>query len=200
VSLPWDARIARRLVRPFAATSVRPNHVTTLRLVVGLAACWYVAETGLGGQILGAWLFALSNLVDHADGELARMTGRTSRTGHLYDLAADCLVHVLFLTALGAGQRHVFGTAAAWSLGAVAGVCVAMVFLVRLLLTERSGAAAARLPSLRGFEVEDVLYLVPVVAMAHGLAAFLVLAAIGSPPALVLTLRTWLRLRRRPVP
>ena len=35
---PWDARLARRLVAPLIETRVTPNHLTTLRLGVGLAA------------------------------------------------------------------------------------------------------------------------------------------------------------------
>ncbi|MEW2546328.1 CDP-alcohol phosphatidyltransferase family protein [Streptomyces sp. NPDC047002] len=192
----WDARLARWLVRPLARTAVRPNHITTLRLALGLGAAWYAAGTGWWAQAAGAWLFALSNVIDHADGELARMTGRTSRAGHLYDIAVDCLVHVVFLAALGVGQRDVFGTAAAAVLGAVAGVCVGFIFLVRLLMTERAGKAGAPLPSLGGFDAEDVLYVLPFVALAHGLGVFLVLAAAGSAPSLVVTLVAWARLRR----
>mgnify|MGYP004235791125 CR=1 FL=1 len=36
---PWDQRIARFLVRPLVHTRVTPNHITSLRLLSGLAAC-----------------------------------------------------------------------------------------------------------------------------------------------------------------
>ena len=35
---PWDARLARRLVAPLIGSWVTPNHLTTLRLAVGIAA------------------------------------------------------------------------------------------------------------------------------------------------------------------
>ena len=35
---PWDQRLARWLVRPFARTRLRPNHITTLSLALGGAA------------------------------------------------------------------------------------------------------------------------------------------------------------------
>ncbi len=38
VQQPWDARLARRLVTPLKDTGITPNHLTTIRLGVGLAA------------------------------------------------------------------------------------------------------------------------------------------------------------------
>ena len=35
---PWDARIAYALVHPLRDTKITPNHITTLRLLVGLSA------------------------------------------------------------------------------------------------------------------------------------------------------------------
>ena len=36
---PLDARLARALVRPLEDTAARPNHLTTLRLALGLILC-----------------------------------------------------------------------------------------------------------------------------------------------------------------
>ena len=33
---PWDARLARRLVAPLRDSWITPNHLTTVRLAVGL--------------------------------------------------------------------------------------------------------------------------------------------------------------------
>ena len=84
---PWDQRLARHLIRPFAGTRLSPNHVTSISLASGLAAAVFY---GLGGHWahLGAVLFVFSVLADHADGELARMSQRTSRFGHYYDVVA----------------------------------------------------------------------------------------------------------------
>ena len=45
----------------------------------------------------------LACLLDHADGELARMTGRTSTFGHYYDQIADGLVLTALFLGIGAG-------------------------------------------------------------------------------------------------
>jgi hypothetical protein len=46
---PWDARLARRLVIPLKDSWVTPNHLTTVRLAVGLAAAYaFTRGTYLG--------------------------------------------------------------------------------------------------------------------------------------------------------
>ena len=45
----------------------------------------------------------LSNFVDHTDGELARISGKSSRIGHFYDLACDALVTVMLFVGMGVG-------------------------------------------------------------------------------------------------
>ncbi len=85
----WDARLARRLVTPLVGTPVTPNHLTTLRLLIGLAGAWCLTQPGFGWINAGALLIVLSNFVDHTDGELARISGQSSKLGHFYDLASD---------------------------------------------------------------------------------------------------------------
>ena len=82
------------MMRPLVRRRVNPNHVTTARLAVGMLAMAGFATGGYLWTNIGALLFVLSSLLDHADGELARMTGQTSRFGHVYDLASDALIHV----------------------------------------------------------------------------------------------------------
>jgi phosphatidylglycerophosphate synthase len=185
---PWDARIARWLVRPLAGTRIRPNHLTTLRLAVGLAGLLCLASGGWPN--LGAWLFVLSNLLDHTDGELARLTGQTSRVGHLYDLATDALLHVLLFAAIGLGLPS-----AGWGLaaGIVAGLAVTAIFHMRYRIEEAHGKSATAQAALLGFEAEDVLYLLPLVTALDGLTPFLIAAAIGAPIAAFIVGRDYIK-------
>ncbi|MGQ0595025.1 MAG: CDP-alcohol phosphatidyltransferase family protein [Gammaproteobacteria bacterium] len=187
---PWDARLALWLVRPLQGTRVRPNHLTTVRLAVGLAALACLAS---GWPNLGAWLFVLSNLLDHGDGELARLTAHTSRAGHLYDLAADALIHVLLFVAIGLGLES--SGAAGWSLpaGVVAALAVTAIFHLRHRMEEAHGKATTARAVWFGFEAEDVLYLMPLVTALEGLIPFLIAAAIGAPIAAVLVGRQFIR-------
>ena len=178
---PLDARLARILVRPLIGTRVTPNDLTTLRLVLGLIAADGLAVGGPAWASVSAWLFALSNFVDHADGELARLSGRSSRWGHCYDLASDALIHVLLFAALGYGLRG--DAPGVWTtlLGAVAGVAVAFIFWLHMYMEQVLGAHGARLPAAGAFEIEDVMYLFPLVTIFDIRLPFLVAAAIGAP-------------------
>src|ERR1700734_2828670 len=86
---PWDARLARRLVAPLKDSWVTPNHLTTIRLAVGLAAAWAFLPGTYGWSNIAALLLILSNFLDLTAGKMARFSGLSSRIGHLYDLASE---------------------------------------------------------------------------------------------------------------
>jgi len=183
-ALPWDARLARRLVRPLQYGPVRPNHLTTLRLAFGLGAALACARGSYGAMNAGALLLLVSNFLDHTDGELARMSGKTSRLGHWYDLASDAAVTILWFAGLGAGVGRSFPTLLflpPLALGLLAGVAVARIFYLRMRIESVAGKAASRQPSFAGFEAEDVLYLMPLVTLSDTTAPLLVAAAVGAP-------------------
>ena len=100
---PWDARLARALVRPLRCSPITPNHLTTVRLAFGIAAAGAFMRGSYAWMNLGAVLLAVSNFLDHTDGELARISGKTSRVGHWYDLTSDAVVTILLFTAIGVG-------------------------------------------------------------------------------------------------
>jgi archaetidylinositol phosphate synthase len=174
VQRPWDARIARRLVAPLKDTWVTPNHLTTVRLMVGLgAAAAFIPGTFLWSNIAAA-LMVLSNFLDHTDGELARMSGKTSRFGHLYDLASDAAVTILVFIAMGVGV----GMA---GLGFLAGTAIAGIFFMRLRIEEKVGKAGTQQATFGGFETEDILYLAPLVTLCNGMSTFIPVAAVCAP-------------------
>lgn len=179
----WDARLARRLVTPLIGTPVTPNHLTTLRLLIGIAGAYYLSVGSFWLCSLGALLIALSNFVDHTDGELARISGRSSKIGHFYDLACDSLVTVLLFVGLGFYVRvhHSAMIVSAEWLGAIAGVAVALIFFLRMRIESMAGKSGTKQASMAGFETEDVLYLLPLVTLLNGMTPFLVAASIGAP-------------------
>jgi len=197
---PWDARLARRLVMPLIDTWVSPNYLTTLRLGVGLAAAAAFVPGSYGWSNLAALLLIVSNFLDHTDGELARMSGKTSRIGHLYDLAADAAVTVLLFIAIGVGIAAKPGidlllpTAI---LGLVAGTAVALIFYLRMRIEAVLGKDATRQASLGGFETEDVLYLLPLATLCNALVPLLLAAAICAPLFAVWVVIDYQRVMRR---
>jgi archaetidylinositol phosphate synthase len=183
-ALPWDARLARRLVRPLSASAVTPNHLTSVRLAFGVAAALAFAHGSYGWMNLGALLIVVSNFLDHTDGELARLSGKSSRLGHWYDLASDAAVTILLFTSIGIGVGRQWPRVlevAPLALGMIAGIAVALIFFLRMRIENIAGKVASRQARAGGFETEDILYLVPLVTLLNGARGFLIAAAIGAP-------------------
>jgi phosphatidylglycerophosphate synthase len=204
---PWDARLARWLVTPLVDTRITPNHLTTLRLLIGVSCAIAFAVGGYHFANIGALLLVLSNFVDHTDGELARISGKTSRFGHFYDLACDALVTIALFVGIGMGVAATHGPLNAagiqintrW-LGWMAGIAVALIFFLRMQIEEREGKAGTKQASIVGFETEDVLYLMPVVTLFNGTQGFLVAASIGAPLFALWVIVDYVRVLRRATP
>jgi archaetidylinositol phosphate synthase len=188
---------------PLRNSRVTPNHLTTVRLLVGLAAAAAFLPGTYGWSNVGALLLVLSNFLDHTDGELARISGKGSRLGHYYDLACDALVTVLLFLAMGIGSAT--HTASLLSLppallGFAAGMAIALIFFLRMRIEDRAGKAASAQGSAAGFETEDVLYLLPLVTVCNGTATFLATAAVGAPLFLLWVIVDYRRTLRQPLP
>jgi phosphatidylglycerophosphate synthase len=202
---PWDARLANRLVAPLKDSWVTPNHLTTIRLIVGVAAAAAFLPGSYGWSNLAALLLILSNFIDHTDGELARISGKTSRFGHMYDIASDAAVTILLFVAIGVGVGTGAGAGAKPGIslqippaiiGAIAGSAIALIFFLRMRTEEMYGKAATRQASLGGFETEDILYLLPLVTLCNGVAPFLIAASICAPLFAVWVVVDYLRVRQ----
>ena len=138
----------------------------------------------------------LATLLDHCDGELARLTGKTSKFGHYYDLAAGGIGYVLLFIGIGIGLRNdaVLGIKAP-VLGVVAGIAVGTIVILRMVMEERGGKSATEQPSFAGFEIEDVLYLIGPITWFGGLRPFLIAAGIGAPLFMIVVLIQFFRSR-----
>jgi archaetidylinositol phosphate synthase len=201
VQRPWDARLARRLVAPLKDSWVTPNHLTTVRLLVGLAAAAAFVPGTYGWSNVAALLLIVSNFLDHTDGELARMSGKSSRIGHVYDLASDAIVTILLFIAIGIGVGANPGISLEVSpplMGLVAGCAIALIFYLRMRIEDRVGKAANQQASLGGFETEDVLYLLPLATLSNAMVPFLIAAALCAPLFAVWVVMDYRRVLRRP--
>jgi archaetidylinositol phosphate synthase len=199
VQRPWDARLARWLVAPLRDTWVVPNHLTTVRLIVGLAAAVAFIPGSYRWSNVAALLLVLSNFLDHTDGELARISGKGSHLGHLYDLGSDAVVTIVVFIAIGVGIEDSPGKILDFSTldGALVGGVVALIFFLRMRIEELAGKSATRQGSLAGFETEDALYLLPLITLFHGLEAMLVVASIIAPLFAAWTVVEYRRAMRR---
>jgi len=177
----WIHSLARVCVKPLVDTPVTPNHITAVRLVTGLAAAGTLAVGGSPWINLGAGLFVLSFLLDRADGELARLSGKTSLEGHQYDVIADSVCNALIFVGLGLSLRDsAFGL---WAilLGLVAGAAVIAVLVMVMKLESTQGQRAAELHGYNRFDPDDAMLVIPFAIWLGWSTPLLFTAAIGTP-------------------
>jgi archaetidylinositol phosphate synthase len=196
-STTWTHLLARPVMRPLIGTAVRPNHITTLRLLTGMAACVAFGWGNRTGMAWGGGLWLVSAFLDRADGELARMANMMSPQGHRYDYLADISVNSLFFVAIGIGLRHSALGRWAIPLGLLSGVSILLVSIFAERLESRSPAGTKAISGRWGFDPDDALYLMGPLAWLGWLAPILVGASVGATTAMVIV---GIRLRRTPAP
>ena len=81
----------RKLARWFLARGLKPNHVTAMAFVLGISAG---AVLYFGFRIPAVLLLWLSGLLDATDGEMARLSGKSSLQGALLDIVSDRVVEL----------------------------------------------------------------------------------------------------------
>jgi phosphatidylglycerophosphate synthase len=95
--------LAHPLVLLFARLRVPPPVVVVAAGVAGIAAA---VELGRGSLLAAALLVQLKTLLDNADGQLARLTGRISAFGRYLDSEVDLLVNAALFAALASATGH----------------------------------------------------------------------------------------------
>ncbi len=181
-------------MRPLARTPITPNQLTTMRLLTGLAAATGFAFGG-GWRVAGSGLFLVSLLLDRADGELARLSGKMSAGGYRYDLTCDCIATVATFIGLGIGLLGELGPVAI-ALGAVAGASVVAVFY-QINVLKVAGTSGPGLDGRTLADADDAMVGLPVLIWLGLSKLALVLAGTATPIIVILlVLRERLRTRR----
>jgi archaetidylinositol phosphate synthase len=193
----WTHKLARIMVRPLVNTPITPNHLTAVRLLVGLASCWYFSLGTRTGDITGGWIWLLSAFLDRADGELARISGKTSAWGHTFDYYADEICNALFFLAIGIGFAQKGGALADWSIamGAWTGAGLLICGFCSEQLERLSPPGQKAYSGIWGFDFDDMLYLLAPLAWLDVLSFVLVAAALVVPIIAVITGVRFLRKR-----
>jgi phosphatidylglycerophosphate synthase len=104
-----------RWVLPY--TRLRPNHITLVSLLFGLAAAVGFASTDALVVALGLLGFHLHVLLDYVDGEVARCRGETSVSGAYFDLVTDRVTFPLLIYCAGLGVYRQLGDPTALMVG-----------------------------------------------------------------------------------
>ncbi len=178
----WIHRFTRIvLVKPLVGSAIRPNHLTTLRLVAGLSAATMLAAGSQLWSNIGAGVFLLAMLLDRADGDYARLTGQTSASGHTYDLISDGLCNALIFIGLGVGLRHGEYGMLAIPMGLFAGAAVGTILWLVIRIENLEGSRAAELGNFAGFDPDDAMVIIPVAIWFDRAEDLLFAAAVGAP-------------------
>src|SRR5438874_6251358 len=83
--------IGIRIARALQPTGISADQVTLWSLVIGLVAGHLFAYQDRWTNVIGFVLFIVSDIFDSADGQLARLRGRSTRFGRALDGISDNL-------------------------------------------------------------------------------------------------------------
>ena len=138
----------------------------------------------------------LSNFLDHADGELARLKNQMSSRGHIYDLISDALVNILLFLGMGIGLMQTNLGVYACIMGIISGTTVAAIFYMRNDIEKNIGKKNARQPYKSGVEAEDILYALPIITYFQLDYYFIFAASIGAPIFFIYVIKDYLGLKK----
>ena len=181
----WTHKIARVCVLPLINTSISPNHITVIRLITGLLACAAFASKL---NILGGIFWLISTFLDRADGELARISGKTTEWGHKFDYYCDTFITALFFIAIGINLRD--NLSGYWSISL--GICAALGVIFTEVYAEiidqkKQSTGEKAYPGIMGFDFDDILYLFAPIVWLNWHLPFLIGASIGAPAFAIFT-------------
>jgi archaetidylinositol phosphate synthase len=190
---------ARIFVRPLLGTWVRPNHLTGLRLLTGLAACVLLSVGSRNTAVWSGILWVVSCMLDRADGELARMGDLRSDSGKALDFYSDMILDSFWFLGAGIGLRHSSLGRYAAPLGVLACASMLLVMWSSELLERRSapGVKAFDFKGIKRFHPDDLLFLFAPFTWLGWLGPILVASSVCTPIfAIVITVRYLLFKRR----
>ena len=181
----WTHKIARICLLPLINTSISPNHITVIRLITGLLACAAFASKL---NILGGIFWLISTFLDRADGELARISGKTTEWGHKFDYYCDTFITALFFIAIGINLRD--NLSGYWSISL--GICAALGVIFTEVYAEiidqkKQSTGEKAYPGIMGFDFDDILYLFAPIVWLNWHLPFLIGASIGAPAFAIFT-------------
>jgi phosphatidylglycerophosphate synthase len=172
--------LSRHLTRVAVALGLSPNLISLANLALGLLAVSYLARATVRDTLLGILIYFASAVLDHVDGEVARLTYAESKLGEWLDVTVDNMVHAFVAVAMGMAAERVAGT------GLVLGVAMAIGFALSGLAAKISGNGASvpraltRLGNRNGFYVLLLAFLALLALAPAALPALLLVATLAA--------------------
>jgi phosphatidylglycerophosphate synthase len=178
----FHRRLSRPLSRAAVAAGMTPNQVTLASLLVGLGAVWCFWQATPARALVGLVFYAGAVVLDHADGEVARLTLSESPFGAWLDVAVDTAIHALLVVAMGMTAQQVGGDGAA-----LAGLLAAIGVVASATLTQTSpparggriGVLLDALSNRDGFYAMLVIFILGLALRPGALPALMIFLAVG---------------------
>ena len=183
---PWDQKLADMIIPYLIGSSISPNQITFLSMMLALLGATFLAMDGSLSANIGALLFIIARFLDHIDGELARNKMMASKFGYYLDYATGGISFAALFVAM--GIKHETGFLGHWSiflgsLGALSAIiCLFLNLQIdkkRCDINENEGESIGY-PNFLGFELEDGIYLLAPITWLNWLEPFFILASIGA--------------------
>jgi len=151
----FHRRCSRWITRLLVNTPVTPSQVSLVSLAVGSVAIWCFWRATPFSAVWGVIFYAIASILDHADGEIARLTFQESQSGADLDWTVDTIIHAglvlgMALTAGGHPMRWV-------GLFSALGITLSALFARYLPLGITAGASAGGM--LKALGSRDLVYL-----------------------------------------
>jgi len=146
---PLIRQLSFRISPVLAKSGLSPNLVTLIGLAAGLSSALLFSLGDRGPGLVGAVLWLVCNLMDYCDGEVARLTHRSSRLGKVLDEVTDWAVHTAFFLGLGVGVQTATGESLWLWLGAACSMGTTLNSIlagVRVWLRKQRGEREPRVP------------------------------------------------------
>lgn len=116
--------IAFVFVKAIYRLPITPNQVTTLSLFAGLCAAWNFSDGREMALMWGAVWFFGANILDCADGQLARLQNSGTLLGRVVDGVIDYIISVAVFFSIGVGLERMGNSE--WLMVIIAGVSSAL--------------------------------------------------------------------------
>ena len=190
--------ISRQLTRLFLKTSLTPNQITFLSLLIGLGSAWCFYHGTFFSGITGAPLLLVSAWVDCTDGEIARLKFMETSWGARFDIFCDNIVHFFVFFSIGMGLFFATGDPLYKLYGglAVFGSLVAFMILSSSIVKKKQAAGQGEISETNLADQmanRDFTYFLLVMACIERLDIFILLTAVGANIFAIYLLYTTIR-------
>lgn len=218
VSRTINRRISAAITRRLAPFSVKPNHVTCVVLLLGLASAPLALLGTYWGFALGALCYYISAVLDGVDGELSRLKYLGTPFGAWFDTVTDDVVGLAYLVGAFGGLSRATGAPIWLWVGILSFSCYVATIVPRYyLFITRVGAGdhqqlappgaertsgwlgrAGQLVKETVFRTDFIPFYAAVTALAGAVGVYAISYALGSIAALADTAITFRRAVRTP--